>query len=110
MEWAGHIEGPGFTVQGNILAGPEVVDAMGEAFTQTEGALATRLVAALAAGQAAGGEKEGGRRAAEKDQPGLGCVAEPQRRRLDADQGVVLEAVPAGESGLDEGPAQCGPR
>ena len=47
------------SAQGNILAGPEVVDAMVEAFEATEGHLSFRLLAALEGGQAAGGDRRG---------------------------------------------------
>ncbi len=58
-EWAGHRMGEYVSAQGNILAGPQVVDAMVEAFEQTEGHLSFRLLAALEAGQAAGGDRRG---------------------------------------------------
>jgi len=58
-EWAGHRTGLHVTAQGNILAGPEVVERMVEAFQATEGHLAFRLLAALEAGQAAGGDRRG---------------------------------------------------
>jgi uncharacterized Ntn-hydrolase superfamily protein len=64
MEWAGHRTGPGFAVQGNILAGEAVVDEMARAYTETVGTLVERLVAALEAGQAAGGDKRGQQSAA----------------------------------------------
>lgn len=57
--WAGHRIGRYVSAQGNILSGPEVVDAMVEAFEATEGHLSLRLVAALEAGQAAGGDRRG---------------------------------------------------
>ncbi|HVE69817.1 MAG TPA: DUF1028 domain-containing protein [Thermoanaerobaculia bacterium] len=57
--WAGHKGGKFCTAQGNILAGAEVVDAMVAAFEKTEGHLSYRLLAALDAGQAAGGDKRG---------------------------------------------------
>ncbi|MCX2728088.1 DUF1028 domain-containing protein [Thermomicrobium sp. 4228-Ro] len=62
--WAGGRTGPGYAVQGNILTGPEVVDAMVRAFEMTEGPLAARLLAALAAGDAAGGDRRGKQSAA----------------------------------------------
>jgi len=58
-EWAGHKVGKNCTAQGNILAGEEVVNKMVEGFEQTEGHLSRRLLAALEAGQAAGGDKRG---------------------------------------------------
>lgn len=60
MDWAGSIEGIGYTIQGNILTGPEVVEAMEVAFLQAEGIpLAERLYSALVAGEAAGGDSRG---------------------------------------------------
>ena len=58
-EWAGHKQGKLCTAQGNILAGPAVVEGMVKAFEETKGRLAFRLLAALEAGQAAGGDKRG---------------------------------------------------
>ena len=62
--WAGHRVGPNVAVQGNILVGPETVDAMYETFLSAKGDLADRLVAALAAGQEAGGDRRGQQSAA----------------------------------------------
>ena len=58
-EWAGGKTGKMYAAQGNILKGPAVVDALAENFEMTNGSLAERLVAALAAGQAAGGDRRG---------------------------------------------------
>jgi uncharacterized Ntn-hydrolase superfamily protein len=58
-EWAGGKLGKYSAAQGNILAGPQVVDAMIKAFEETKGHLSMRLMAALEAGQAAGGDKRG---------------------------------------------------
>ena len=57
--WAGHRIGRHVSAQGNILAGPGVVDGMVEAFEATEGHLSLRLMAALEAGQEAGGDTRG---------------------------------------------------
>jgi len=66
--WAGGVEGDGFCCQGNILAGEAVVKDMAAAFTRAreagEGELADWLVAALRAGQAAGGDRRGRQSAA----------------------------------------------
>lgn len=59
LEWAGARSGPGYSVQGNILAGEQVVESMAQAFVDTRGSLAERLLASLEAGQAAGGDKRG---------------------------------------------------
>ena len=58
-EWAGDRQGKYSTAQGNILAGPDVVSAMVKAFEETKGHLSFRLLVALEAGQAAGGDKRG---------------------------------------------------
>lgn len=57
--WAGHRTGRHVTVQGNILAGQAVVDSMIAAFERTGGHLSVRMIAALQAGQAAGGDIRG---------------------------------------------------
>ena len=64
FDWAGHVTGQGFTCQGNILTGRNVVEAMADAFRAAEGELAERLLAALAAGDAAGGDSRGRQAAA----------------------------------------------
>jgi uncharacterized Ntn-hydrolase superfamily protein len=61
--WAGSRQGPNYTVQGNILVGRQVVDAVAQHFESTEGSgmpLAERLILALAAGQKTGGDKRWG--------------------------------------------------
>jgi uncharacterized Ntn-hydrolase superfamily protein len=62
--WAGGRTGPRWACQGNLLTGPEVVEAMGDAFAATPGALDVRLLAALVAGQGAGGDRRGRQAAA----------------------------------------------
>lgn len=57
--WAGHRVGEGFCCQGNILAGEIVVDSMATTYQATEGELADRLLAALRAGDRAGGDRRG---------------------------------------------------
>ncbi len=59
FDWAGGRIGKNYAAQGNILAGARVVDALAETFEATRGDLASRLISALAAGQAAGGDKRG---------------------------------------------------
>lgn len=58
-EWAGHVTGDGYSCQGNLLAGPEVVPAMARTFERTRGTLAHRLYRALVAGARAGGDRRG---------------------------------------------------
>ena len=62
--WAGHREGPNYVTQGNTLVGPEVLEAVALSFQSTEGSgrhLSDRLIEALNAGQAAGGDRRDGR-------------------------------------------------
>ncbi|MDQ3941347.1 MAG: DUF1028 domain-containing protein, partial [Actinomycetota bacterium] len=64
FDWAGGRTGAGYCCQGNILAGPEVVDRMCDVFESAAGELAVRLLAALHAGDAAGGDRRGRQSAA----------------------------------------------
>lgn len=64
LDWAGGVVGEGFCCQGNILAGADVIDSMAEAFEADEGDLAHKLVAALRAGDLAGGDRRGRQSAA----------------------------------------------
>ena len=66
FDWAGSLQGRHCAEQGNTLAGPGVVQAMVRAFETTPGALALRLMIALQAGQAAGGDRRGQQSAALK--------------------------------------------
>lgn len=59
VEWAGGVSGEHFAAQGNILAGAGVVDAMARAFGSADGELCDRLLTALMAGDAAGGDRRG---------------------------------------------------
>lgn len=62
--WAGGTTGVGYAAQGNLLTGPEVVDAVAASFEASSGPLAERLVAALLAGDRAGGDARGRQSAA----------------------------------------------
>jgi uncharacterized Ntn-hydrolase superfamily protein len=64
--WAGGLTGDGYAIQGNILTGPEVVDAMEQAWRDSDPGtpLARRLIAALVAGDEAGGDRRGRQSAA----------------------------------------------
>jgi uncharacterized Ntn-hydrolase superfamily protein len=64
QNFAGHRKGENYSVQGNILAGPEVIEAMASAFERSAGSLAERMLAALEAGQGAGGDRRGQQSAA----------------------------------------------
>ena len=58
-DWAGGRTGAGYAAQGNILVSGETVDALAETFERGSGPLAERLLACLAAAQAAGGDRRG---------------------------------------------------
>jgi uncharacterized Ntn-hydrolase superfamily protein len=57
--WAGHKTGKEYACQGNILTGPEVIENMSDMFENTTGDLAEKLLAALIAGDEAGGDRRG---------------------------------------------------
>jgi uncharacterized Ntn-hydrolase superfamily protein len=60
LDWAGSLQGDGFSVQGNRLAGRDVLERAARRFTSLAGLpLADRLLEALASGDAAGGDLEG---------------------------------------------------
>lgn len=67
VPWFGHLERDGFTVAGNMLAGPQVIQAMADAFqasAENHREFSDRLLLALEAGQIAGGDKRGKQSAA----------------------------------------------
>ncbi len=64
--WCGSVRGVDVSVAGNMLAGADVVARTLEAFQATAGSMAERLLAALEAGEAAGGDKRGKQSAALK--------------------------------------------
>jgi uncharacterized Ntn-hydrolase superfamily protein len=63
-DWAGGRVGNGYSAQGNILVSGDTVEALAGSFEASEGSLAERLIEALAAAQAAGGDKRGQQSAA----------------------------------------------
>jgi uncharacterized Ntn-hydrolase superfamily protein len=65
LEWCGHRVMPGFSLAGNVLAGAHVLDAMAEAYeAERASPLAQRMIAALKAAEAEGGDKRGRQSAA----------------------------------------------
>lgn len=67
VAWFGHVAGVNCTVAGNMLTGPEVIEAMRAAFESAQGSgceLSEAMVQAMEAGQAAGGDKRGKQSAA----------------------------------------------
>lgn len=77
--WAGHRTGPNYATQGNILVGPQVLEAVAKSFEASEGQprhLADRLIDAIAAGHALGGDSRHGLR-----QSAAVVVADPRPGR-----------------------------
>jgi uncharacterized Ntn-hydrolase superfamily protein len=64
VDWCGHIEGNGFSIAGNMLAGASVLDDTAKAYRSSELPFSQRLIAAMRAGEAAGGDKRGKQSAA----------------------------------------------
>ena len=65
VDWCGHIEGRGFSIAGNMLAGAGVLDDTAKSYASNENLpFAQRLIAAMRAGEAAGGDKRGRQSAA----------------------------------------------
>ena len=80
--WAGGRHGDSWAVQGNILAGPHVVEAVAAAYGEATGTFAERLVTALLAGDAAGGDRRGRQSAAVKV---WASPLDRERERLDVE-------------------------
>ncbi len=80
--WAGGRHGDSWAVQGNILAGPHVVEAVAAAYGEAIGTFAERLVTALLAGDAAGGDRRGRQSAAVKV---WASPLDRERERLDVE-------------------------
>lgn len=86
--WAGHRAGANYATQGNVLVGPEVLEAVATTFEATEGSglhLADRLIAAMEAGQAAGGDRRYGRM-----QSAAVVVADPREGMARRDDGQTV--------------------
>ena len=65
IEWCGHLAGEGFSVAGNMLTGPEVLEETALSYRKNHSmGFAERLISALHAGEAAGGDKRGKQAAA----------------------------------------------
>ncbi|MEO7152749.1 MAG: DUF1028 domain-containing protein, partial [Burkholderiaceae bacterium] len=78
VDWSGQIVDDGYSVAGNMLAGPQVIAATADAYRRSHGRpLAARLLAAMQAGEAAGGDKRG------KQSAALRIQADEDRAELD---------------------------
>jgi uncharacterized Ntn-hydrolase superfamily protein len=87
MAWAGERRGTHYVTQGNLLVGPEVLEAVGRAFEASQGSerhLVDRLIDALEAGQAAGGDARRGRQ-----QSAAVVVADPREGRSRRPDGIT---------------------
>ena len=85
--WAGHRAGRNYVTQGNILVGPEVLASVAANFERSEGSkrhLADRLIDALAAGYAVGGDARKGR-----TQSAAVVVADPRAGRSRRPDGIT---------------------
>src|SRR5215212_4444853 len=101
QQWAGHRAGTNYVTQGNVLVGPQVIEAVAKSFEASEGQprhLADRLIDAIAAGHALGGDQRHGLR-----QSAAVIVADPRPRRsrrpdgLTANISVCENAEPVAE-------------
>jgi uncharacterized Ntn-hydrolase superfamily protein len=60
LAWSGHIRGDAFSIAGNMLVGPKVIERTSEAYSDSlDLPLARRLIVAMQAGQASGGDRRG---------------------------------------------------
>ena len=105
IDHAGDVAGDEFTVQANMMASPEVWPAMAAAYTDSTGPLAHRLLYALAAGEAAGGDARGQMSAAlvvveatPSPQPGGGTVVNVRVDRSDDPIGDLTELLTAADA------------
>ena len=80
---AGHRTGDRWSVQGNMLRSPDVVDAMASTFPATSGTLPERMVETLEAAEHAGGDLRGSQSAAIRIVPGPAELAEGQEAGID---------------------------
>ena len=65
IDWSGHVAGDNFSVAGNMLAGPRVIEDTAAAYAKNAAlSFPRRLIAAMRAGEAAGGDKRGKQSAA----------------------------------------------
>src|SRR3569832_1535450 len=64
IDWCGHLAGDGVSIDGNMMAGPQVLDETATAYRASALPFAQRLIEALQAGEAAGGDKRGRQSAA----------------------------------------------
>jgi uncharacterized Ntn-hydrolase superfamily protein len=105
IDHAGDIIGDGFAVQANMMSTPDVWPAMAAAFTRSSGPLARRLLTALVAGEAAGGDARGKMAAAlivvegvTPAQPGAGTIVDLRVDRSDDPLGDLARLLDAADA------------
>lgn len=105
IDYAGHLVGDGFAVQANMMSTADVWPAMAAAFSASAGPLAHRLLAALVAGEAAGGDARGRMAAALvvvdgalPAQPGAGTVVDVRVDRSDDPLGDLAQLLVAADA------------
>jgi uncharacterized Ntn-hydrolase superfamily protein len=105
IDHAGHVVGDGWAAQGNMLGSPDVWPAIGEAFAASSGPLARRLLAALEAGEAAGGDARGRMSAAllvveaePADKPAAGTIVDLRVDRSEDPLGDLTRLLDAADA------------
>jgi len=100
LAWQGHLVGDTYTIQGNILLGPEILDSMEARFLRTEGPLASRLMAALQGAKVPGADtrclEEG-----VSSQSAFVRVARPTDPAMDIHLELIVDRTEAGEEPID---------
>jgi uncharacterized Ntn-hydrolase superfamily protein len=105
--WCGHLAGEGFSVAGNMLTGQEVLQHTRDEFARTKTLpFAERLICALAAGEAAGGDKRGKQAAALRihageDYPLLDIRVDDHEDPVAELRRLYSKSLPAGDRGGD---------
>lgn len=99
IDWCGHLAGPDYSLAGNMLAGPQVLQETANAFVASQGLpLAQRLILAMKAGERAGGDKRGKQSAAlrihgDEDYPQLDLRVDDHEEPLDELQRLYVKSL-----------------
>ncbi len=91
--WAGHAMGSNYLAMGNVLAGPQVLAAMEEAFKSRDGNLAERLLSAIEAGRDAGGQVNAKGEHCRERSGGILVLSDESVREIDLRVDVHSKAV-----------------
>jgi uncharacterized Ntn-hydrolase superfamily protein len=105
IDFAGHSVGDGFAVQANMMSTPDVWPAMASTFADSSGPLARRMLAALTAAEAAGGDARGRMSAAlivvegvAPSRPGAGTIVDVRVDRADDPLGELARLLDAADA------------